>query len=74
MRHTLTIRLQNEAGALLRVAGLFAARGVNIDALEVHATEEPDISLLTLKVQGDSARVEQILKQTRKLVDVLVAE
>ena len=71
MRHTLSILLQNESGALARVAGLFAARHVNIDALNVAATIDPAISQLTLVLHGDEATLEQIVRQTRKLIDVL---
>lgn len=74
MKHTLSILLQNEAGALVRVAGLFSARGHNIDTLTVAATSDPAVSRLTLTVQGDAARLTQILNQTRKLVDVLIVE
>lgn len=71
MKHTLSILLQNESGALVRVAGLFAARNVNIDALTVAATHDPAISQLTLVLHGDAGTLEQILRQLRKLVDVL---
>lgn len=71
MKHTLSILLQNEVGALVRVAGLFSARGHNIDSLHVARTDDPAISHLTLTVYGDAARLKQILSQTRKLVDVL---
>jgi acetolactate synthase-1/3 small subunit len=71
MRHTLSILLQNESGALARVAGMFAARHVNIDALNVAATIDPAISQLTLVLHGDEATLEQIVRQTRKLIDVL---
>ncbi|GLQ51528.1 acetolactate synthase small subunit [Dyella flava] len=74
MQHTLSILLQNEAGALVRVAGLFAARGHNIDTLTVAATTDPAVSRLTLTVRGDDATLTQILQQTRKLVDVLQVE
>ena len=70
-RHTLSILLQNEAGALVRVAGLFAARSHNIDSLTVAATQDPAVSQLTLVVHGNEATLEQILRQTRKLIDVL---
>ncbi|MBN8714491.1 MAG: acetolactate synthase small subunit [Xanthomonadales bacterium] len=73
MKHTLSILLQNESGALVRVAGLFAARHVNIDALTVAATHDPAISQLTLVLHGDEGTLEQILRQLRKLVDVLDA-
>jgi len=71
MQHTLSILLQNESGALVRVAGLFAARGYNIDTLTVAATHDPAVSRLTLSLQCDDAALGQILQQTRKLVDVL---
>ena len=71
MQHTLSILLQNESGALVRVAGLFAARHCNIDALTVAATQDPGVSRLTLVMQGAESTVEQIIKQTRKLIDVL---
>jgi acetolactate synthase-1/3 small subunit len=71
MRHTISILLQNEAGALARVAGLFASRGYNIESLTVAATPDDDVSRLTLVVFGDDATVEQIIKQSAKLVDVI---
>jgi acetolactate synthase-1/3 small subunit len=71
MPHTLSILLQNESGALARVAGMFAARHVNIDTLNVAATIDPAISQLTLVLHGDEATLEQIVRQTRKLIDVL---
>jgi acetolactate synthase-1/3 small subunit len=71
MRHIISILLQNEAGALARVAGLFAARGYNIDSLTVAATHDPAVSRLTLVIVGDEMVIEQIIKQSRKLIDVL---
>ncbi|WP_199098213.1 acetolactate synthase small subunit [Dyella sp. ASV21] len=71
MKHTLSILLQNESGALMRVAGMFAARHCNIDSLTVAATQDPDVSQLTLVMHGADETVEQIIKQTRKLVDVI---
>ena len=71
MRHLISILLQNEAGALARVAGLFAARGYNIESLTVAATHDADASRLSLTIFGDDTVVEQIIKQSRKLVDVL---
>ena len=71
MRHIVSILMQNEAGALARVAGLFAARGYNIDSLTVAATHDPAVSRLTLVTVGDDAVIEQILQQSRKLIDVL---
>jgi acetolactate synthase-1/3 small subunit len=71
MRHLISMLLQNEAGALARVAGLFASRGYNIESLTVAATHDVEASRLTLVVFGDNAVVEQIIKQTAKLVDVI---
>ena len=71
MRHTISILLQNEAGALARVAGLFASRGYNIESLTVAATHDEEISRLTLVIFGDDAVVEQIIKQSAKLLDVI---
>ncbi|MET0331132.1 MAG: acetolactate synthase small subunit, partial [Dyella sp.] len=74
MRHLISILLQNEAGALARVAGLFAARGYNIESLTVAATGDEEASRLSLVVYGDDAVVDQIVKQSRKLVDVISIE
>lgn len=71
MRHLVSMLLQNEAGALARVAGLFASRGYNIESLTVGATQEADASRLTLVVYGDDGVIEQIVKQSAKLVDVI---
>lgn len=71
MRHTLTILLQNESGALVRVAGMFASRSYNIDSLSVAATADPAISQLVLSIHGDDDAVAQIASQTCKLIDVL---
>ena len=71
MKHTLSILMQNESGALVRVAGLFAARGYNIDTLTVGPTHDPAVSRLILSLQCDEAGLAQIVQQTRKLVDVL---
>lgn len=71
MKHTLSILLQNESGALVRVAGLFAARNVNIDTLTVAATHDPGVSQLTLALHGDAGTLDQILRQLRKLIDVI---
>jgi len=71
VKHTLSILLQNESGALMRVAGMFAARHCNIDSLTVAATDDPEVSQLTLVMHGADDMVEQIIKQTRKLVDVI---
>jgi len=71
MRRILSMLLQNEVGALARVAGLFAARGYNIDSLTVAPTHEPTVSRLTLVTGGDDVVIDQIVKQSRKLIDVI---
>ncbi len=71
MRHILSILLENEAGALSRVVGLFSARGYNIDSLSVAETEDPTLSRMTLSTRGDDEIVEQITKQLNKLVEVV---
>ena len=71
MRRIISMLLQNEVGALARVAGLFSARGYNIDSLTVATTHDPEVSRLTLVTFGDEAVIDQIVKQSRKLVDVL---
>lgn len=71
MRHIISILLENEAGALSRVAGLFSARGYNIESLSVAPTEDPSLSRMTLVTLGNDAIVEQIIKQLNKLIDVV---
>jgi len=71
MRHVISILLENEAGALSRVAGLFSARGYNIESLTVAPTEDPTLSRMTLVTSGSDEIVEQITKQLNKLVDVV---
>lgn len=71
MRHILSILLENEAGALSRVAGLFSARGYNIESLSVAPTEDPTLSRMTLVTYGNDDVIEQITKQVNKLVDVV---
>lgn len=74
MRHIISILLQNEAGALARVANMFAARGYNIDSLSVAPTHDATVSRLTLVTRGSDAVIHQIVQQTRKLVDVVEIE
>lgn len=71
MRHILSLLMENEAGALSRVVGLFSARGYNIDSLSVAETENPGLSRLTLVTRGDAEAIEQITKQLNKLIDVV---
>jgi acetolactate synthase-1/3 small subunit len=71
MRHIISILLQNEAGALTRVTSLFSSRGYNIESLSVAATEDPEVSRLTMVTEGSDAVIDQITKQLFKLVDVV---
>lgn len=71
MRHIISILMENEAGALSRVAGLFSARGYNIESLTVAPTEDPTISRMTLVTRGSEEIIEQITKQLNKLIDVI---
>lgn len=71
MRHIISILMENEAGALSRVAGLFSARGYNIESLTVAPTDDPSLSRMTLVTSGTNEIVEQITKQLNKLVDVV---
>jgi acetolactate synthase-1/3 small subunit len=74
MRHIIAILLQNEAGALTRVAGLFSTRGYNIESLSVATTEDPTVSRLTLVTRGSDAVIQQIVNQLYKLIDVVSVE
>lgn len=71
MRHIISILLQNEAGALARVANLFSSRGYNIESLNVAPTADETVSRLTLVTTGDEAVIDQIEKQLGKLIDVV---
>ncbi len=71
MRHIISILMENEAGALSRVAGLFSARGYNIESLAVAPTEDPSLSRMTLVTSGTDEIIEQITKQLNKLIDVV---
>ena len=74
MRHIIAINLQNEAGALTRVAGLFSTRGYNIESLSVAATDDATVSRITLVTRGSDSVIQQILSQRNKLVDVVSVE
>ena len=71
MRHIISILLENEAGALSRVAGLFSARAYNIESLTVAPTEDASMSRMTIVTTGSEDVVEQITKQLNKLVEVV---
>ena len=71
MRHTLSVLVENRFGVLTRVAGMFSGRGFNIDTLNVAPTLDPSLSRMTIVVRGDDKVLEQVTKQTEKLVDVI---
>ncbi len=71
MKHIISILLENESGALSRVAGLFSARGYNIESLTVAPTDDESLSRMTLVTSGTDEIIEQICKQLNKLVDVV---
>ena len=71
MRHIISLLMENEAGALSRVAGLFSARGYNIESLTVAPTEDATLSRMTIVTRGSDEVLEQIIKQLNKLVDVV---
>jgi acetolactate synthase-1/3 small subunit len=71
MRHIISILLENEAGALSHVAGLFSARGYNIETLTVAPTEDASLSRMTIVTRGSDDVLEQITKQLNKLIDVV---
>jgi len=74
MKHTITLLVENEFGALTRITGLFSARGYNIESLNVAPTLDPTVSRMTLVTRGDEHIIEQIKKQLNKLVPVIRAE
>lgn len=71
MRHIISLLMENESGALSRVAGLFSARGYNIESLTVAPTEDPTLSRMTLVTRGSDEIIEQITKQLHKLIEVV---
>jgi acetolactate synthase-1/3 small subunit len=71
MKHTISILLENEAGALSRVVGLFSARGYNIETLTVAPTEDPTLSRMTILTSGSDDVIEQITKHLNRLIEVV---
>ena len=71
MRRIISLLVENESGALSRIAGLFSARGYNIQSLTVAPTEDASLSRMTIVTQGSDAIIEQITKQLNKLIDVV---
>ncbi|MBL7072313.1 MAG: acetolactate synthase small subunit [Candidatus Omnitrophica bacterium] len=70
-KFVITVLVENKFGVLARIAGLFSARGFNIDSLAVGETESPDISRMTIVVEADEKILEQVKKQLNKLIDVI---
>jgi len=70
-QYIISVKVENRFGVLARVAGLFSARGYNIDSLTVSATEDENISIMTIVVKGDDRVIEQVKKQLNKLIDVI---
>lgn len=71
MKHTIAVLVENHAGVLSKVSGLFSRRAFNIDSLAVGVTEDPSVSRMTIVVDGDDYTVEQVEKQLNKLVDII---
>ncbi|MCE5198140.1 MAG: acetolactate synthase small subunit [Armatimonadota bacterium] len=71
MQHTITVLVENKPGVLARVSSLFARRGFNIESLAVSVTDDPTMSRMTIVVLGDDSTLDQINKQTNKLIDVI---
>ena len=71
MRHTISILVENKFGVLTRIAGLFSGRGYNIDTLNVAPTQNADTSRMTIVTRGNDETVDQIIKQLKKLIDVI---
>ena len=71
MKHTISILVENHAGVLSRISGLFSRRSFNIDSLAVGVTDDPTVSRITIIVNGDDYTVEQVTKQLNKMVDVI---
>jgi acetolactate synthase-1/3 small subunit len=71
VRHTLSVLVENKAGVLAKIAGLFGRRAYNIESLAVGTTERPDISRMTIVVDADEREIEQVMKQLHKVIEVL---
>lgn len=70
MKYTLSVLVEDEVGVLSRISGLFARRGYNIESLAVGATEQPNISRVTMVLGGDIRTIEQLIKQLYKLINI----
>ncbi|MEI8176281.1 MAG: acetolactate synthase small subunit [Candidatus Omnitrophota bacterium] len=74
MKHVIVAEVENKSGVLARIAGLFSARGFNIDSLAVGETEDPTMSRMTIVVKGDDRTLDQVKKQLNKLIDVITVK
>ncbi len=71
MKHTLAVLVENKPGVMARTSGLFSRRGFNIDSLSVGVTNDPDMSRMTIVVNGDDRVLDQVRKQLNKLINVI---
>ena len=71
MRHTISVIVENKFGVLARVAGMFSGRGFNIDSLNVAPMHDPSVSRITVVLKGDDSALDMVIKQLRKLVNVV---
>lgn len=71
MKHILSVLVENRAGVLYKVAGMFSRRAFNIESLVVGITQDPTVSRMTIVIDGDNNNVEQVTKQLHKLIDVI---
>ena len=71
MRHTISVIVENKFGVLARVAGMFSGRGFNIDSLNVAPMHDPSVSRITVVLKGDEAALDMVIKQLRKLINVV---
>ncbi|MFT3781780.1 MAG: acetolactate synthase small subunit [Nibricoccus sp.] len=71
MRHTLSVLVENKFGVLARVSGMFSGRGFNIDSLNVAPTHDPALSRITVVLNGDDSSLDMVIKQLRKLINVV---
>lgn len=74
MKHTLAVLVLNKPGVLARIAGLLSRRVFNIESIAASYTEEPDVTRITIVVQGDGRILDQVVKQLSKLIDVIVVQ
>ena len=70
-KHTISVLVENKAGVLTRIAGLFSAKGYNIESIAVGPTEDKTVSRMTIVTEGDDDQIEQIIKQLNKLIDTI---